>query len=188
MRWASRLVAWFFGTRHQAVSANTDVSIIPGGPGVAEVQAVTTKRRATEPCTLWPVTNTDRRRKLWCGPTVVSTLIGIDAAVARDIIKESRGGRAVMGTSARELDLVFRAHGCRLDLLTDHSSDLPTFASWLRLPRDPDHALVVQVTGHWVAVRGNWFCDTFTKGQPVRVRHAPHKRKRVRRVYRVSRL
>lgn len=145
-------------------------------------------RRAANQCTLWPVRNSDRRRKLWCGPTVVSTLIGIDAAVARDLIKESRGGRAVMGTSARELDLVFRAHGCRLDLVADHSEAPPTLATWLRMPRDPDHALVVHITGHWVAVRGNWFCDTATKGQPVKVRHAPHKRKRVRGVFRVTRL
>lgn len=145
-------------------------------------------RRAANQCTLWPVRNSDRRRKLWCGPTVVSTLIGIDAAIARDLIKESRGGRAVMGTSARELDLVFRAHGCRLDLVADHSEAPPTLATWLRMPRDPDHALVVHITGHWVAVRGNWFCDTATKGQPVKVRHAPHKRKRVRGVFRVTRL
>jgi hypothetical protein len=26
------------------------------------------------------------------------------------------------------------------------------------------------ITGHWVAVRGKWFCDTFTHGVPVRIR------------------
>jgi hypothetical protein len=188
MRWVWRVVAWVFGARHKAVPASADVPIEPVGPEVGEVAVVAPKRRTANPCTLWPVTNTDRRRKLWCGPTVVSALIGIDAAAARDIIKESRGGRAVMGTTARELDLDFRARGYWLDLLTDYSSNSPTFATWLRLPRDPDHALVVQVTGHWLAVRGNWFCDTSTKGQPVKVRHAPHKRKRVPMVYRLNRL
>jgi hypothetical protein len=93
-----------------------------------------------------------------------------------------------MGTTARELDLVFRAHGCRLELVADFSGDAPTLAGWFRLPRDPLDALVVEVTGHWVAVRGDWFCDTMTEGRPVRLRHAPRKRMRVRRVYRVSML
>jgi len=200
MRWLSGLVTWMFGLPHaptpqpsdeRAAKLVVEGQIAETAPALTNIQAdlaAERTRRAANQCLLWPVTNTDRRRKLWCGPTVVSTLIGIDAAVARDIIKQSRGGRAVMGTTARELDMVFRAHGCRLDLLIDHKGDLPTFATWLRLPRDPVDAFVVEVTGHWVAVRGNWFCDTFTKGQPVKVLQAPHKRKRVRRVYRVSRL
>jgi hypothetical protein len=198
MRSIMQLVRWMCGAISRLSPFTYDAPVSNGkdASGTAEAtspvpdlaldRAVETKRRAVYRSTLWPVKNTDHRRKLWCGPTVVSTLIGVDAAEARDIIKASRNGRAVKGTYARELDIAFRAYGCRLDLVSDHSADRPTLASWLRLPRDPDDALVVEVARHWVAVRGDWFCDTFTKGQPVRLRHAPHKRKRVRRVYRVS--
>lgn len=186
MSWVSGIVAWLVGGfKRPAVVGPAKVE------AAAPPQSRPQPRRASpasSPCMLWPVTNSDHRRKLWCGPTVVSALIGIDAAVARDIIKSSRGGRAVMGTTARELDLAFRAHGHRLDLVADLTGDPPTLATWLGRSRNPDDALVVHITGHWVAVRGNWFADTATKGQPVRSRHAPHKRKRVRAVYRVSRL
>ena len=47
-------------------------------------------------------------------------------------------------------------------------------------------AYVVIVSNHWVAVRGNWFCDSFTYGVPVKIKDAPHRRKRVRFVYVVS--
>ena len=42
---------------------------------------------------------------------------------------------------------------------------------------------IVIVTNHWVAVRGNWFCD---RGVPVKIADAPHRRKRVRFVYVVT--
>jgi hypothetical protein len=40
--------------------------------------------------------------------------------------------------------------------------------------------------GRWVAVRGKWFCDTYTRGVPVKIKDALHWRKRVRLVYRVT--
>lgn len=198
MRLIKTLIKWALGGTRRSVSITYDETVSGGkevdgtseatllAPDLHPDRAVDTRGRAADRCKLWTVRNSDRRRKLWCGPTVVSTLIGIDAADARDVIKANRNGRAVKGTYARELDIAFRAFGCRLDLVSDHSAAQPILATWLRLPRDPDDALVVEVTRHWVAVRGDWFCDTFTKGQPVRLRHAPHKRKRVRRVYRVS--
>jgi hypothetical protein len=42
------------------------------------------------------------------------------------------------------------------------------------------------ITGHWVAVRGRWFCDTFTHGLPVKIKKAHWQRKRVQFVYRVT--
>jgi hypothetical protein len=35
-------------------------------------------------------------------------------------------------------------------------------------------------------VRGNWFCDSWTRGVPVKINDAPHRRKRVRFVYVVT--
>ena len=51
---------------------------------------------------------------------------------------------------------------------------------------DMEAAYVVIITNHWVAVRGNWFCDSFTRGVPVKIEDAPHRGKRVRLVYVVT--
>jgi hypothetical protein len=45
-------------------------------------------------------------------------------------------------------------------------------------------AYVVVVINHWVAVRGQWFCDSWSRGVPIK--DAPHRRKRVRFVYVVT--
>jgi hypothetical protein len=37
-----------------------------------------------------------------------------------------------------------------------------------------------------VAVRGKWFCDTFTRGVPVKIKDAPRRRKRVQFVYKIT--
>ena len=54
-------------------------------------------------------------------------------------------------------------------LLADLSSKPPTLAIWERGRKDIEAAYVVMVTGHWVAVRGKWFCDTFAHGASVRI-------------------
>ena len=68
----------------------------------------------------------------------------------------------------------------------DLRSNPPTLATWERQRTDMEAAYVVIVSNHWVAVRGNWFCDSFTYGVPVKIKDAPHRRKRVRFVYVVS--
>ncbi len=45
------------------------------------------------------------------------------------------------------------------------------------------HPCVVHVTGHWVAVSGWVFCDTFSKGQVVDADQAPGRRKRAKDVF-----
>lgn len=62
----------------------------------------------------------------------------------------------------------------------------PTLAEWMRSKRDPDAYYVVGLSDHWVLVKGRKFIDTFTKGQWVFLRSAPHRRKRVRSVFRVE--
>src|SRR4051812_46603793 len=65
---------------------------------------------------------------------------------------------------------------------------LPTLAAFLRKRAKAEMAetYVIQVSNHWIAVRGKKLLDTMTKGEPVWIGKAPHRRKRVRAVYRVS--
>ncbi|MFM1815824.1 MAG: hypothetical protein RLZ98_2519 [Pseudomonadota bacterium] len=135
--------------------------------------------------TLWRVQSSDKRRKTWCGPTAVSAITGIDPAEVHRVIQHSRGGKAVMGTYPHELELALNHFGYRLVWVEDRSADPPTLATWERERADMEAAYIVMVTGHWVAVRGRWFCDTFTRGEPVPIKKAPRRRKRVQHVYKV---
>jgi hypothetical protein len=123
---------------------------------------------------------------MWCGPVAVAAILGADVAEVRDVIKRHRHGKPVKGTSATELQLAFRHFGQHMELAADLRTNPPTFATWERERMDLDAAYVVMITGHWVAVRGKWFCDTFTKGLPVRIKDAPWRRKRVRMVYLIT--
>lgn len=62
----------------------------------------------------------------------------------------------------------------------------PTLAEWMRAKRDPNAHYILEVTNHWVLVKGRKFVDTFTKGEWVFLRSAPHRRKRVRGIWRVE--
>jgi hypothetical protein len=67
---------------------------------------------------------------------------------------------------------------------------MPTLAAWLRKrkPEDMKAAFVIQIDHHWIAIAGRKLCDTHTGGSPVFIRKAPHRRARVRKVYRVERI
>jgi hypothetical protein len=136
--------------------------------------------------TMWAARSTDAQRKMWCGPVAVAAIIGVDVAAVRDVIKRHRNGRPVKGTHPNELQLAFRHFGYDMTLLADLRSKPPTLATWERERTDMEAAYVVMVTGHWVAVRGKWFCDKFTQGVPVRIKDAPRRRKRVQLVYRIT--
>jgi hypothetical protein len=125
---------------------------------------------------------------MWCGPTAVSVTIGVDIVEVSDVIKRHQNnGAPVQGTHAHELQAALRHFGYDMALVTDFGSNPlpPTFATWERAQTDMDACFIVEVTGHWTAYRGGWFCDSLTGGVPVRAKLASGRRKQVRRVYRV---
>jgi hypothetical protein len=147
------------------------------------------RRRPTQPRpTLWTVKSADTRSRLYCGPVAVAALIGANVDEVVQIIQGHRNNRRqVRGTHAHELQHAFRHFGHDLQLVADLSRKSPTLATWERERTDWDfeQAWLLVVTGHWVAVRGRWFVDTWSNGTPVRIADAPRRRKRVRYAYRV---
>jgi hypothetical protein len=140
--------------------------------------------------TLWNVKSGDAQKRLYCGPVAVAALIGADVDEVIRVIQLHRNNRRqVRGTNASELHNAFRHFGCGIQLVADLSRNSPTLAIWERDRTDLEfeQAWLLVVTGHWVAVRGRWFVDTFTAGKPVRITDAPRRRKRVRYAYRVHR-
>ena len=142
------------------------------------------RQRSNQPL-LWTAKCSDTL-KWWCGPVAVATTIGVDVAAVRDVIRRCRNGRPVKGTYATELRFAFRHFGYDMRLLADLRSNPPTLATWARERTDMEAAYIVVVSNHWIAVRGKWFCDTWTRGVPVKIKDAPHRRKRVRFVYVVT--
>ena len=61
----------------------------------------------------------------------------------------------------------------------------PTLATFLRkrTPEQRKAIMLIDVSNHWVVVEGRRLADTFTKGAPVTIGKAPHRRKRVRSAY-----
>jgi hypothetical protein len=116
----------------------------------------------------------------------VAAVIGADVAAVSELIKRHRNGKPVKRTYAQELQLAFRHFGYEMSLVANLSNRPPTLATWERERRDMDAAYIVLVTRHWVAVRGKWFCDTFTHGVPVKIKDAPRRRKRVQFVYQIT--
>src|SRR5258708_1944332 len=110
----------------------------------------------------------------FCGPIAIAALTGLSTAeVERMVLRyrrlclepQPRGWlRAVKGMQTGEIVGVLRGPGYHVvehAWLGDPSSRgvvFPTFASWLRF-KGPGLWLV-SITGHFVAVNGDWFCDT----------------------------
>ena len=165
-----------------------------GREAVGHIHIVSPPRRTrpNQPLpTLWNVKSSDARKRLYCGPVAVAALIGADVDEVIRVIQLHRNNRRlVRGTNANDLHNAFRHFGCGIQLVADLSRNSPTLATWERDRTDLEfeQAWLLVVTGHWVAVRGRWFVDTWSNGAPVRITDAPRRRKRVRYAYRVHRV
>ncbi|MBU2325896.1 MAG: hypothetical protein KJ755_00850 [Alphaproteobacteria bacterium] len=134
----------------------------------------------------------DTKSRPFCGPMAVAAITGEPISRVRDAFRLVRYGEgwihytrapAIMGTLAHEVARVLRLFGFIGSWrLVD---DRPTLAAWLeaRAGVERTHPLVVQVTGHWIALSGWEFCDTRSRGRVVDAEEAPGRRKRVRRVF-----
>lgn len=161
---------------------------------------------------LHPVRN-EEQEKAYCGPTVLAAITNRPVKVVKECIWSSRGEHkpgdidrnipkrsVIRGTGEWDLSYVLqRLAGYRLK--SCRCIDKPTLAGWLkaRTPDERQRTFILNVSfgksgglfgpksdrGHWVAVRGNTFVDTFTSGQLVATSKAPHRRKRVTQVLEV---
>jgi hypothetical protein len=185
---AARLFPWVSGSSAageiSTATPNSGIAIVP----VQKIQtAARPKRRPFQPHpTLWAVRSRDAWQKVYCGPTAVAAAIGAEVDEVVRVIQRHRGNySSVTGTDIGDLRQALWHFGYDLQLVADLSCKSPTLALWERQRTDWEFesALLLIVTGHWVAVRGRWFVDTLTEGRPVRLSDAPRRRKRVRYVY-----
>lgn len=144
---------------------------------------------------LLPVEN-DTTSRAFCGPTAIAAICGKPISVVRDACRMARYGddwparcaRApkVMGMTRNQVTAALRTLGIVGNWQVVRGS--PTLAAWLDArPQSQFRSVcVVNVTNHVVAVAGEMFVDTFTKGQVVHIDEAPRRRKRVQHVFVVT--
>lgn len=139
--------------------------------------------------------NNDTAGRGYCGPHVVAGMTGRPLSHVLEAFRIVRFGEhwrgdhyrppLIKGTSAYEVRMVLQLFGYEMVENCNYYSSKPTMARWYktRCQWMRDLPCAVNITGHWVLVKGNMFLDTFTNGQKVRIGKAPHRRARVKGVY-----
>ena len=130
-------------------------------------------------------------RKMYCGPTAICALTGLDPITVLDACYEAAHGelgfgerrKPLRGMFLRQVREVLEGFGYAV-VQDDFNYHRPTLAKFLagRTPEERKAKLLINVTGHFVAVEGARFCDTANDRQVIPLAKAPGRRKRVRAV------
>lgn len=128
----------------------------------------------------------------FCGPTAIAAVVGVSAAEVEQAVLKHRETHKpprrtqLRGALVRTMWSTEVAPVCAMFgwSVVEHHVPRYTFAQWLRISSRAYRSLphIVLVTGHFVAVSGHWFVDTKHR-EPIPVRKAPNKRRRVVRVW-----
>jgi len=143
----------------------------------------------------------DLRSRAWCGLVVLSAITGATTSEARAVIQAFRGSTGpVKGVTVDEMRWVLYQSGFRPgpEVWFDEEDAGPTLAAWLRsrTPAQRQQTYVVMLnlvrarryrgarrSLHWAAVHADSFVDSQTKGRPVAIGKAPHRREPVMAVF-----
>ena len=134
----------------------------------------------------------DTKSRLYSGPAVIASITGVTSSQASDAIRQVRYGAGwldlsytppIKFTHNGEMQQALRLLGYSGYWRLLHEQ--PTLAAYLnaRTGAERDHPCVVFLSTHCVAVSGGVFCDVFSRGVVIDIDEAPGRRKRVSRVY-----
>lgn len=135
-----------------------------------------------------------RKKGRWyCGPYVMAAITGESFETIRAAINRAKGRpetRGVCGVMPRQLKAAFKELGwknfptydCKY---ADGKMTLKAFMKGIKV--DDDSIYVVYITGHYVAVQGDMFIDTFSTHK-VSTAFAPRTGKTVKAVYKMSKI
>ena len=141
--------------------------------------------------------------RLWCGPAALSAISGKPASICQAAIAVERGSptKIVRGVHHWEMCQALKTLGYNT-IIENKFPSAPygfpkekrlTVAALLRTRKDwavtdPGKTMYLITAGHhYMVVKGKKFVDSFTR-TPTWIRQAPHRRKRVLRVWRVERI
>jgi len=121
--------------------------------------------------------------EVFCGPTAI---MAVTNCSYKQVLKHA-GKKKIRGMYCNELTSVIHELGYKVKQCHrwDYEWGDCSFNQWLQAPeRDLKSTYIVVVTNHYVAVAGYRFVDSWTKAI-VDVTENPHKRKRVKRVFKI---
>ena len=130
--------------------------------------------------------------KWYCGPYVMAAVTGESFNTIRTAINRAKrrpDTRGVCSVRPRELKNAFMGLGWRT-VTTYHHAESPKMRlkEFMKSIRDDDDSIyVVYITGHYVAVQGQMFIDTFSKHK-VNTTFSPQAGKTVKEVYRLRKM
>ena len=134
-----------------------------------------------------------REKGRWyCGPYVVAAITGESFDVIRTAINRAKGRpdtRGVCSVQPWQLKQAFKDLGWKISTMYHHaeSPKMRLKAFMKSIPEDDDSLYVVYITGHYVAVQGSMFIDTFSKHK-VNTAFSPQAGKTVKEVYRLRKI
>lgn len=137
----------------------------------------------------------DVETRPYCGPTAIGVITGKPLSKVLATIRQVRGDNAdarkrpVKGMSNWEVIGALKLLGWKVTakIVFDQAK---TLASFLRTRAKSlmNVHLLINVTLHYVVVKGRKFADSYTNGEPVFISKAPHRRKRVKHVWVVEKV
>jgi hypothetical protein len=138
---------------------------------------------------------TGKRGSTYCGPTAICMLTGADREAATRALRIVTGRRAIRGVGHAEMRAALKLLGydmkaVAVELAENTAGEIvgPTLARFLRergsLRNEP---LLINVTGHYVTVKGRKGGCSLTGGKPVWISKMRRRRARVKRAWVVRR-
>ena len=132
-----------------------------------------------------------REKGRWyCGPYVMAAVTGESFETIRAAINRAKGRpdtRGVCSVQPRQLKTAFAELGWKhFTVYSREYEDKLTLKQFMKSITTND-IYVVWVTGHYVAVQGDMFIDTFSKHK-VGTAYAPRAGKTVKEVYRMRKI
>ena len=120
----------------------------------------------------------------YCGPGALSIITGHSTQCTAHTAREVSGRLMITGLAEIDIrDALFK-YGYMSN--RERLEKGITLARWLRerSPEQRKNLYLIRCGHHYVVVKGNKLCDNWTE-DPVFIRKAPHRRKRMQSVYRV---
>jgi hypothetical protein len=130
-----------------------------------------------------------KRKKSWyCGPHAFAVLTGCSFESTRTRLNDMANRRLNAGICGYATDNLVRAlkagpFGLRVTEAYEHMTGYTVFKDFEKYY--PEGTYLIELTNHFVVVSDGWFIDNHSKGK-VHMAFAPWKRKRVKRVFRVT--
>jgi hypothetical protein len=130
------------------------------------------------------------KKQWYCGPYVMAAVTGYSFDVIRTVINKAKHRpltTGICGVMPQELIDAFALLNWEAEVIYDHKADCSPkliLKDFMKSVTDDD-IYVVYVTGHYVAVQGGMFIDTYSTHK-VSTAFAPRPRKQIKEIYRLT--